>query len=140
MHRSNFEVRGFVEEASLEEIAELGRARGISVVDDLGSGTLIDLGARGFPADAYAPSRFAAGADLVCFSGDKLLGGPQAGLLIGTADAIQAVRKNPLARALRLDKTSLAAPRLDARRLPGGTRRDRDPRAPGAPRAPREPR
>ena len=109
VHRSNFEVRGFVEEVPMEELAELGRARGIPVVDDLGSGTLIDLGARGFPADAYAPSRLAAGADLVCFSGDKLLGGPQAGLLIGTSDVVQALRKNPLARALRLDKTSLAA-------------------------------
>ncbi len=109
VHRSNFEVRGFVEEVGVEELATLGVSRGLPVVDDLGSGTLVDLSSRGFPADSFAPSRVKAGADLVCFSGDKLLGGPQAGLILGRSDLVAALRKNPLSRALRLDKLSLAA-------------------------------
>jgi len=109
IHRSNFELRGFVAEASLAQLAEIGRARGIPVVEDLGSGTLVDLGSRGFPAEIFAPARLKLGADLVCFSGDKLLGGPQAGLVLGSREIVEAMRRNPLARALRLDKLSLAA-------------------------------
>ncbi len=109
VHRSNFELRGFVAEASLSELAELGRARGLPVVEDLGSGTLLDLRDRGFPAESYVPARLKLGADLVCFSGDKLLGGPQAGILLGTAERVAALARNPLARALRLDKLTLAA-------------------------------
>ncbi len=109
VHRSNFEMRGFVEEVSIEELAALGAQRDLRVVDDLGSGTFVDLSSRGFPADCYAPSRVVAGADLVCFSGDKLLGGPQAGLILGGSASVAALRKNPLSRALRLDKLSLAA-------------------------------
>jgi L-seryl-tRNA(Ser) seleniumtransferase len=109
VHRSNFEVRGFVEEASLEELSALGRARGLPVVEDLGSGTLLDLRGRGFPAESFVPDRLTRGADLVCFSGDKLLGGPQAGILLGRSALIASLRRNPLARALRLDKLSLAA-------------------------------
>jgi L-seryl-tRNA(Ser) seleniumtransferase len=109
IHRSNFELRGFVAEASLGQLAEIGRSRGIPVVEDLGSGTLVDLGSHGFPAEIYAPARLKLGADLVCFSGDKLLGGPQAGLLLGSRGIVEAMRRNPLARALRLDKLSLAA-------------------------------
>ena len=109
VHRSNFELRGFVEEVSIGELAGLGRQRGLPVVDDLGSGTLVDLTSRGFPADTFAPSRVAAGADLVCFSGDKLLGGPQAGLILGRSASVKELRSNPLSRALRLDKLSLAA-------------------------------
>jgi L-seryl-tRNA(Ser) seleniumtransferase len=108
VHRSNFELRGFVSEVSLTELAEIGAAHGIPVVEDLGSGTLIDLSERGFPAEIYAPARLGLGADAVCFSGDKLLGGPQAGILIGSRQQIDAMRRNPLARALRLDKLSLA--------------------------------
>jgi L-seryl-tRNA(Ser) seleniumtransferase len=109
VHRSNFEVRGFVAEASLGDLAEIGREHGVPVLEDLGSGTLIDLSDRGFPAEIFAPARLKQGADVVCFSGDKLLGGPQAGLLIGDEAPIAAMRGNPMARALRLDKLSLAA-------------------------------
>ncbi len=112
VHRSNFELRGFVEEAGLEELAALGRARGLPLLEDLGSGTLLDLTPRGLPAEAFAPGRLRAGADVVCFSGDKLLGGPQAGILLGAAGPVAAMRRNPLARALRLGKLGLAA--LDA--------------------------
>jgi L-seryl-tRNA(Ser) seleniumtransferase len=103
-HQSNFRTVGFVEEPSIEELCSLGAP----VIDDVGSGAL----AEGLPelADEPAVQRsVAAGAAVVCFSGDKLLGGPQAGLMVGTADAIAACRSHPLARALRIDKLSLAA-------------------------------
>ena len=109
VHRSNFELRGFVSEVELGELVGLGAARGIPVVEDLGSGTLVDLAGRGFPGEAFVPGRLRHGPDLVCFSGDKLLGGPQAGIVLGRAASVAAMRKNPLARALRLDKMSLAA-------------------------------
>ncbi len=109
VHRSNFELRGFTAEVARPELAQLGRAHGLPVVEDLGSGTLVDLTAHGLPAESYAPSRLRAGADLVCFSGDKLLGGPQAGIVLGRARYIDALRRDPVARALRLDKLSLAA-------------------------------
>ncbi len=109
VHRSNFELRGFVAETSLAELAEIGRDKRIPVVEDLGSGTLIDLRARGLPAETFAPARLKLGADAVCFSADKLLGGPQAGLVLGSREIVDAMRVNPLARALRLDKLTLAA-------------------------------
>ena len=109
VHPSNFEQRGFVKEVGLAELVEIGAEAGVPVVEDLGSGTLVDLRAAGLPEASYAPARVATGADLVCFSGDKLLGGPQAGLLLGRAAAIERLRKSPLARALRLDKLSLVA-------------------------------
>jgi L-seryl-tRNA(Ser) seleniumtransferase len=112
VHRSNFEQRGFVAEVPLEALAGIGRRHGLPVVDDLGSGTVVDLRGRGLPAESFAPARLGAGADVVCFSGDKLLGGPQAGIVLGRAGAIAAMRRSPLARALRLDKLGLAA--LDA--------------------------
>jgi L-seryl-tRNA(Ser) seleniumtransferase len=110
VHRSNFALRGFVAEVDLAELAELARARGLPLVEDLGSGALIDLCSRGFPEQVFAPDRLARGADAVCFSGDKLLGGPQAGVIL-TRDAALAdrLRRHPLARALRMDKLSLAA-------------------------------
>jgi L-seryl-tRNA(Ser) seleniumtransferase len=104
VHQSNFRTVGFVEQVAIEELCGLG----VPVIDDVGSGAL----AEAVPAFADEPSlrrSIAAGAALVCCSGDKLLGGPQAGLLIGTADAIKAARAHPLARALRIDKLSLAA-------------------------------
>jgi L-seryl-tRNA(Ser) seleniumtransferase len=107
VHRSNFALRGFVAEVELSELADLAGGRGIPVVEDLGSGTLVEL--PGLPPEAFAPARLRQGADLVCFSGDKLLGGPQAGVILGRADLVAALRRNPLARALRLDKLSLAA-------------------------------
>jgi L-seryl-tRNA(Ser) seleniumtransferase len=104
VHQSNFRTVGFVEQVAIEELCELG----VPVIDDIGSGALAD----GVPAFADEPSlhrSIAAGAALVCCSGDKLLGGPQAGLLLGTREAITAARAHPLARALRIDKLSLAA-------------------------------
>jgi L-seryl-tRNA(Ser) seleniumtransferase len=103
-HPSNFRQLGFVQEVEIEELCELG----VPVIDDVGSGVLAD----GIPVLDEEPSvrrSVAAGAALVCFSGDKLLGGPQAGILAGRADAVAAARAHPLARALRLDKLSLAA-------------------------------
>lgn len=112
VHRSNFEQRGFVAEADVDDLAALARERGIALVEDLGSGTLIDLSVAGLPDEAYAPARLGLGVDVLCFSGDKLLGGPQAGILLGRRELIDAMRSNPLARALRVDKLTLAA--LDA--------------------------
>jgi L-seryl-tRNA(Ser) seleniumtransferase len=112
VHRSNFEQRGFVAEADVAELADLAHAHGIPLVEDLGSGTLVDLAAAGLPPEAFVPSRLAKGVDVVCFSGDKLLGGPQAGIVLGRRDPIDAMRQNPLARALRVDKLTVAA--LDA--------------------------
>ncbi len=107
VHRSNFEMRGFVAEVGLAELVALGRSRGLPVLEDLGSGTLLEL--PGLPVEAWAPGRLRQGADLVCFSGDKLLGGPQAGIALGRRPVVAAMRRSPLARALRLDKLSLAA-------------------------------
>ncbi|MCP4904965.1 MAG: L-seryl-tRNA(Sec) selenium transferase [bacterium] len=112
VHRSNFEQRGFVAEADVRELADLAHARGIPLVEDLGSGTLLDLAAAGLPDEAFAPGRLGLGVDVLCFSGDKLLGGPQTGILLGRFESIDAMRRNPLARALRVDKMTVAA--LDA--------------------------
>ncbi|MCH7867133.1 MAG: L-seryl-tRNA(Sec) selenium transferase [Myxococcales bacterium] len=109
VHRSNFEQRGYVAEVDLEALVEIGHSHGLPVVEDLGAGTLVDLTDRGLPRDAYAPARVRLGVDLVCFSGDKLIGGPQAGIILGNESTIAALRKNPLARALRVDKMTIAA-------------------------------
>jgi L-seryl-tRNA(Ser) seleniumtransferase len=109
VHRSNFALRGFVAEATLPELADLAAERGLPLAEDLGSGTLLDLSARGIPAEVWAPGRLASGADLVCFSADKLLGGPQAGIVLTREAALaDRLRRHPLARALRPDKLSLA--------------------------------
>lgn len=108
VHPSNFRVVGFTEEAPREALVALGRERGVPVVEDLGSGRLCPLG----DADGGEPSVrevVEAGVDLVCFSGDKLLGGPQAGVIVGSAARIAALRAHPLYRALRVDKVTLAA-------------------------------
>lgn len=112
VHRSNFEQRGFVAESDVGELSALAKERGILLVEDLGSGTLLDLAADGLPEEAFAPGRLRLGVDVVCFSGDKLIGGPQAGILLGRRESIDAMRQNPLARALRVDKLTVAA--LDA--------------------------
>jgi L-seryl-tRNA(Ser) seleniumtransferase len=109
VHRSNFEQRGFVAEVGLPELVAIGRRHGVPVVEDLGSGTLVDLRPRGLPAESFVPARMATGVDVVCFSGDKLLGGPQAGIALGAEERIRAMRSNPLARALRVDKLTIAA-------------------------------
>ncbi len=108
VHRSNFRLDGFVTEPTLTELVALGRRRDLWVVDDLGSGALLATAPYGLAAEPTVGERVSAGADLVCFSGDKLLGGPQAGLLVGRAAAVALVRKHPLLRALRLDKVTLA--------------------------------
>jgi len=120
VHRSNFEQRGFVTEVELPALVEIGREAGVPVVEDLGSGTLLDFRAQGLPPESFAPARLASGVDLVCFSGDKLLGGPQAGVVLGTEEAVRCLRRNPLARALRLDKMSLAALDWTLRAVAGG--------------------
>ena len=109
VHHSNYRIVGFAEEPPIGELAALGRARGVPVVDDLGSGALVDLARFGLAAEPLVRESIEAGADLVCFSGDKLIGGPQSGLIAGRAAAIERVRKNPLARAFRCGKLTLAA-------------------------------
>jgi L-seryl-tRNA(Ser) seleniumtransferase len=109
VHPSNYEILGFTEETSIEDLAAVGRRHGVPVAWDLGSGSLVDLARFGLPREPMPQDGLRAGADLVTFSGDKLLGGPQAGLVVGDRDAVAAVRRNPLRRALRVDKLALAA-------------------------------
>jgi len=107
VHQSNFRMVGFTESPSLRELCALAAEHGVPVIDDLGSGQLIDL--PDLADEPTARSSIEAGAAVVCFSGDKLLGGPQAGVIAGTAEAIARIRRHPLARAVRIDKLSLAA-------------------------------
>ncbi|MEZ0395054.1 MAG: L-seryl-tRNA(Sec) selenium transferase [Anaerolineales bacterium] len=108
-HASNFRIIGFTEEPSLADIAAAAHRAGIPCLDDLGSGALLPTERYGLAHEPMVQESLAAGADLVCFSGDKLLGGPQAGILLGRADLLAKIRKHPLARAVRADKTCLAA-------------------------------
>jgi len=109
VHHSNYRIVGFAEEPSIEELAALGRARGIPVIDDLGSGALVDLAPFGLATEPLVQASVRAGADVICFSGDKLIGGPQSGIIAGKSSWIQKIRKNPLARAFRCGKLTLAA-------------------------------
>lgn len=109
VHHSNYRIIGFVTEPSIEALAGLARDRGVPLIDDLGSGALIDLSAFGLPREPLVADSVAAGADAVCFSGDKLLGGPQAGVVVGKRDALARITTHPLARALRVDKLTVAA-------------------------------
>jgi len=109
VHRSNFQVTGFTADVAVVELAELARDRGIACVYDLGSGLLMDLSHWGLTGEPTVPEGVAAGADVVAFSGDKLLGGPQAGILVGSEAAIAACRADPIARTVRADKLTLAA-------------------------------
>lgn len=108
VHASNFRVVGFVHNATLDELVELAHGRGLRVVDDLGSGTLLPTERYGLLHEPMVQESVAAGTDVVCFSGDKLLGGPQAGILVGSREAIGMLRRHPLTRAVRPDKATLA--------------------------------
>jgi len=109
VHASNFRILGFTEEAGLEELVGLGRKHGLPVIDDLGSGCFIELDRYGLEREPTVQEVLATGVDVVTFSGDKLLGGPQAGIILGKASLLQRIKSNPLNRALRIDKLTLAA-------------------------------
>jgi L-seryl-tRNA(Ser) seleniumtransferase len=108
-HRSNFRITGFTSEPELHEIVALAHQSGIPVVDDLGSGSLLDTAQYGLGHEPMVQESLKAGIDLVCFSGDKLLGGPQAGVIVGRKDLVLKLSKHPLARAIRADKLALTA-------------------------------
>ena len=109
VHRSNFQIVGFTEQPSLQELAELGRKHKIPVMEDLGSGEVFDLRNVDVRGEPMIADSLRAGVDVVTYSGDKLLGGPQAGVLTGRADLIRRMRGNSLFRALRVDKLTYAA-------------------------------
>lgn len=109
VHKSNYSVVGFSAEVSLNRLVALGEKYQIPVMEDLGSGTFIDFSTYGLPKEPTVQESVLSGADVITFSGDKLLGGPQAGLIVGKKDIIDAIKKNPITRALRIDKLTLAA-------------------------------
>ncbi len=108
VHHSNYRILGFTEEPAVEELAELARKHNIPFIDDLGSGALVDLKDFGIETEPLVQRSIKAGVDVACFSGDKLIGGPQAGIIVGKASIIQRIRKNPLSRALRVGKLTIA--------------------------------
>src|SRR6266545_1732689 len=108
VHSSNFRIIGFTESPAIQELGRLARERGVLLLDDIGSGCLLDTTAFGLAPEPTVAESIAAGADLVLFSGDKLLGGPQAGVIVGRADVIAQLRRHPLARAVRMDRASIA--------------------------------
>lgn len=109
VHTSNFALQGFVHETSAGEMARVAHDAGVLLIDDLGSGCLVETRALGMAAEPTVGESLAAGADLALYSGDKLLGGPQCGIIVGRGDLVEELRRHPLARALRVDKTTIAA-------------------------------
>jgi len=109
VHQSNYRIVGFTKEVPLDELVTLGRRQNIPVIDDLGSGALIDFSKYGLPKEPMVQESIKIGADVACFSGDKLIGGPQCGIIVGTNTYIDAIKKNPLTRAMRCDKFTNAA-------------------------------
>jgi L-seryl-tRNA(Ser) seleniumtransferase len=127
VHTSNYRIEGFTSEVAIEELAALGRAHGLAVVHDLGSGCLVDLASHGLPGESLIQRSIAAGADLVCFSGDKLLGGPQCGLIAGRKEAVERCRRHPLMRALRPGRLVYTALEATLRLYRDGTATERVP-------------
>jgi len=127
VHTSNYRVVGFTADVSSRELTELGRQRGIPVMEDLGSGSLVDLRPWGFPYEPTVPEVVASGVDLVSFSGDKLLGGPQAGIVVGKRAIVGRLKKNPWNRALRIDKFTIAALEATLTAYEAGTARETVP-------------
>ncbi len=109
VHRSNFQMLGFTSEVSLTELVELGREKAIPVMEDLGSGCLIELSPYGLPGEPTVPETVKSGVEVVSFSGDKLLGGPQAGIILGKKESLDRIKANPIHRAVRIDKLTLSA-------------------------------
>ena len=109
VHSSNYRIVGFVAEVGLSDLVAIGRQHGVPVMEDLGSGALVDLSQYGLPKEPVVRERISLGPDLVTFSGDKVLGGPQAGLVVGTTACVNQLSRNPLHRALRCGKLTIAA-------------------------------
>ncbi len=108
VHHSNYRIVGFAEEPSIEDLAQIAREHNLPLIDDLGSGALVDLKEYGLETEPMVQDSLKAGSDIACFSGDKLIGGPQSGVIVGKAELIRRIRKNPLARAFRTGKMTIA--------------------------------
>jgi len=108
VHHSNYRIMGFAEEPSIEELAELANTHNLLIIDDIGSGALVNLNEFGLTDEPLIKNCVKAGADVICFSGDKLIGGPQSGIIVGKAAVIKKIKKNPLTRALRVGKMTIA--------------------------------